>query len=58
MKTIGEFYREKVLSLPKKLRTKREAPYSSLENMKIEMLFNNICNLLDIQIVKQKKIEK
>lgn len=36
MKTIGEFYREKVLSLPKKLRTKREAPYSSLENMKIE----------------------
>jgi len=36
MKTIGEFYREKVLSLPKKLLTKMEAPYLFPENMEVE----------------------
>lgn len=36
MKRIGVFYREEVLSLPKKSRTKREAPYLSPHNMKIE----------------------
>jgi hypothetical protein len=36
MKTIGEFYREKILSLPENLLTKREIPYSFLENMEIK----------------------
>ncbi len=36
MKKLGEFYREKVLSLPKKSLRKRETPYTFPENMKIE----------------------
>lgn len=36
MKRIGAFYKEKILSLPKKSLTMREAPYLSPENMKIE----------------------
>lgn len=36
MKTIGEFYREKILSLPENRRTMREIPYSFLENMEIK----------------------
>ncbi len=36
MKFIGEFYKEKVLSLPEKSLTKREAPYISPENMQVE----------------------
>lgn len=36
MKRIGAFYREKILSLPKKSLTKREEPYYSPHDMKIE----------------------
>ena len=36
MKTIGEFYKEKILSLPENRRTMREIPYSFLENMEIK----------------------
>ena len=36
MKTIGEFYKEKILSLPEDMRSTREIPYSFLENMKIK----------------------
>jgi len=35
MKRLGAFYREKILSLPKKELVKREMPYRSLENMEI-----------------------
>lgn len=36
MKTIGEFYKEKILSLPENMRSIREIPYSFLENMEIK----------------------
>lgn len=35
MKTLGEFYKEKILSLPEKALEKREIHYSFLQNMKI-----------------------
>lgn len=36
MKTIGEFYREKILSLSENLLTMREIPYSFPENVEIK----------------------
>lgn len=36
MKTIGEFYKEKILSLPENMRSVKEIPYSFLENMEIK----------------------
>lgn len=36
MKTIGEFYKEKILPLPENMRTMREIPYSFPENVEIK----------------------